>query len=92
VVAHAPETREAIRTGHQHELIVRAELGVPNDVRVRKPKQKLTFRHLPDADRAFSLVGVLPRDGSSFRLAGEQKFSAGAEENLLDYSNAAATV
>ena len=76
VVAHTPETREAVRTGHDHKLIVRAELGVANDIRMRKSEQKLTFRQLPDAGGAFSLVGILKRDGDSFRLAGEQEFSA----------------
>src|SRR2546422_227841 len=85
VVAHAPETREAIRTGHDNKLIVRAELGVADDIRVRKPEQKLTLRQLPDAGGAFSLIGHLQGDGASFRLACEQKFSARAEENLLDF-------
>src|ERR1051325_3350109 len=52
VIAPPPKTRKPIRTGHDHNLIVRAELGVTNDVRMRKPKQKLTLRHLPDAGGA----------------------------------------
>src|SRR6266542_6182278 len=57
-----------------------------NDVRMRKAEQELTLRQLPDVGGAFSFIGHRQSDddGPSLRLAGEQKLSATAEENLLD--------